>query len=98
MTEFIVPLHCISYRAVESSLSSPGQGRVLISLTIGGRAGSPSLRLFTELQAAEDHYAAEMRAASDIQRIFRGALCRFRYERVIVDVNGELFRVRWVEL
>ncbi|EER18564.1 hypothetical protein Pmar_PMAR008894 [Perkinsus marinus ATCC 50983] len=39
-------------------------------------------RLFTELQAAEDHYAAEMRAASEIQRIFRGALCRFRYEKV----------------
>ncbi|EER19646.1 conserved hypothetical protein [Perkinsus marinus ATCC 50983] len=39
-------------------------------------------RRYHRVQAAEDHYAAEMRAASDIQRIFRGALCRFRYERV----------------
>ncbi|KAF4684615.1 spermatoproteinsis associated 17, partial [Perkinsus olseni] len=39
-------------------------------------------RFFYEIQAAEDSYAAETRAAADIQRIFRGAICRFQYERV----------------
>ncbi|KAF4660689.1 spermatoproteinsis associated 17 [Perkinsus chesapeaki] len=39
------------------------------------------VRFFQDLQAAEDYRSTETRAATDIQRIFRGAIIRFQYER-----------------